>query len=46
MRDLRALYERDGWGGVIGLALVFYWALQCEFWIVRYGVHALRALTL
>ncbi len=44
MRDVRELYGREGLAGVLGLALVFYGSIQCEFWIVRYGIQALRAL--
>lgn len=44
MRDFRELWEREGVGGLIGLALVFYWSLQWEYVIVRYGVRALRAI--
>lgn len=44
MRDLRELYEREGTAGVVGLALVFTWAIQCEYQIVQYGVQMLRTL--
>lgn len=44
MRDLRELYAREGLAGVVGLWLVFWWSLQCEFWIVRNGLRALRAI--
>lgn len=44
MRDIRELYAREGMAGVIGLGLVFYWSLQCEYAIVRHGLWALRAL--
>ena len=44
MRDLRELYEHDGVSGVIGMGLFFWWAVQGEYAIVRFGVRALRAL--
>jgi len=44
MRDIRELYDRDGISGVLGLAIFFWWTLQCEYQIVRHGVRALRAL--
>jgi len=44
LRDVRELWKREGAGGVIGLALVFYWSLQWEYAIVRHGLRALRAL--
>lgn len=44
MRDLRELWERDGWSGLIGLGLLFYWTLHCEYAIVRHGLRVLSAL--
>ena len=44
IRDLRELWGREGGAGVIGLGLVIYWSVECEYQIVRYGLNALRSL--